>query len=86
MGADDVDDSHWRAAGERIQALIAACAADGAAAQTRAEQLVREVVDLYGAGLTRVMATIGDPALADQLAADDLVGSLLLVHGIHPGI
>ncbi len=84
MGADDVDDSHWRAAGERIQALIAACAADGAAAQTRAEQLVREVVDLYGAGLTRVMATIGDPALADRLAADDLVGSLLLVHGIHP--
>ena len=60
MGADDVDDSHWRAAGERIQALIAACAADGAAAQTRAEQLVREVVDLYGAGLTRVMATMAN--------------------------
>ena len=84
MGADDVDDSHWRASGERIQALIAACGVDGTAAQRRAEQLVREVVDLYGAGLTRVMAAIGDPALVDRLAADDLVGSLLLVHGIHP--
>ena len=84
MGADHVDDSHWRAAGERIQALIAACAADGAAAQARAEHLVREVADLYGAALTRVMATVGDPALAERLATDDLVGSLLLVHGIHP--
>jgi Fe-S cluster biogenesis protein NfuA/nitrite reductase/ring-hydroxylating ferredoxin subunit len=80
----DFDDSHWRSAGERIQALIEACAADTPAAQARAEQLVREVVDLYGAALVRVMATVDDPALADRLAADDLIGSLLLVHGVHP--
>ena len=84
MSADDFDDSHWRSAGERIQALLAACAVDTPAAQARAEQLVREVVDLYGAALTRVMAVVDDPVLADRLAADDLIGSLLLVHGLHP--
>ena len=84
MGADEVADSHWRSAGERIQSLIGACAADGAAAQARAEELVREVIELYGAGLTRIIAAIDDRVLADRLAADDLVGSLLLVHGLHP--
>lgn len=84
MAGADYDDSHWRSAGERIQALIEACAADTPAAQARAEQLVREVVDLYGAALVRVMAAVDDPALADRLAADDLIGSLLLVHGVHP--
>ncbi|MCI4676677.1 NifU family protein [Candidatus Mycolicibacterium alkanivorans] len=84
MADADFEDSHWRSAGERIQALLAACATDGPAAQARAEQLVGEVVDLYGAALTRVMAAVDDPALAEHLAADDLVGSLLLVHGIHP--
>ena len=84
MAGADFDDVHWRSAGERIQALIAACAADSPAAQARAEQLVREVVDLYGAALVRVMAAVDDPALADRLAADDLIGSLLLVHGVHP--
>jgi Fe-S cluster biogenesis protein NfuA/nitrite reductase/ring-hydroxylating ferredoxin subunit len=84
MAGADFDDSHWRSAGERIQALIEACAADTPAARARAEQLVREVVDLYGAALVRVMAAVDDPALADRLAADDLIGSLLLVHGVHP--
>ena len=84
MGADEVADSHWRSAGERIQSLIGACAADGPAAQARAEELVREVIELYGAGLTRIIAAIDDRVLADRLAADDLVGSLLLVHGLHP--
>ena len=84
MAGADFDDSHWRSAGERIQALIEACAADTPAAQARAEQLVREVVDLYGAALIKVMAAVDDPVLADRLAADDLIGSLLLVHGVHP--
>ena len=46
--------------------------------------LVREVVGLYGAGLERIVALLGDPRLAEQLATDDLVASLLLVHGLHP--
>jgi Fe-S cluster biogenesis protein NfuA/nitrite reductase/ring-hydroxylating ferredoxin subunit len=84
MAGAEFDDLHWRSAGERIQTLIEACAADTPAAQARAEQLVREVADLYGAALVRVMAAVDDPVLADRLAADDLIGSLLLVHGVHP--
>jgi Fe-S cluster biogenesis protein NfuA/nitrite reductase/ring-hydroxylating ferredoxin subunit len=76
-------DAQWRTAGDRIQTLLDAAAAGGGAARERAEQLVREVVDLYGAGLSRVVALAGDPVV-DRLAADDLVASLLLVHGLHP--
>ncbi|MGH3597297.1 MAG: NifU family protein, partial [Mycobacterium sp.] len=78
------EDAQWRTAGDRIQTLLDATSAGGAAARERAEQLVREVVDLYGAGLSRVVALLGDPAAIDRLANDDLMASLLLVHGLHP--
>jgi Fe-S cluster biogenesis protein NfuA/nitrite reductase/ring-hydroxylating ferredoxin subunit len=80
-------DAQWRTAGDRIQTLLDATAAGGVAARERAEQLVREVVELYGAGLSRVIAAVGDQAdsgMLDRLVADDLVASLLLVHGLHP--
>lgn len=76
-------DSHWRSAGERIQNLLNASAVGGPVAAARAEQLVREVVDLYGAALTRAVRLL-DGAATDRLAADDLIASLLLVHGLHP--
>ncbi len=80
-------DAQWRSAGDRIQTLLDATAAGGVAARERAEQLVREVVELYGTGLSRVIAAVGDQAdsgILDRLVADDLVASLLLVHGLHP--
>ncbi|RDH75163.1 hypothetical protein DVS77_27685 [Mycolicibacterium moriokaense] len=79
-------DAQWRNAGERIQNLLDASAAGGAVAHERAEQLVGEVTDLYGAGLQRMLAiaTNADPQLAEAFAADDLVASLMLVHGLHP--
>lgn len=76
-------DAHWRSAGERIQSLLDASAVGGPVASARAEQLVREVVDLYGAALSRVVELV-DGAATDRLAADDLIASLLLVHGLHP--
>jgi Fe-S cluster biogenesis protein NfuA/nitrite reductase/ring-hydroxylating ferredoxin subunit len=76
-------DAQWRTAGDRIQTLLDASAAGGAAAYDRAQQLVREVVGLYGAALERIMQ-LADPALAERLARDDLAASLLLVHGLHP--
>jgi Fe-S cluster biogenesis protein NfuA/nitrite reductase/ring-hydroxylating ferredoxin subunit len=84
-----VADQDWPAAGERIDALIAASAAGGVVARERAEELVRLVADLYGAGLERLLDLAHERGVltdefADALAGDDLVSSLLLVHGLHP--
>jgi len=75
--------------GERIEALLEAASAGGRVARERAEELVRLVVDLYGAGLERLLEIVHesgrlDDALLDRLAADELVASLLAVHGLHP--
>ncbi|ORA27706.1 NifU family protein [Mycobacterium aquaticum] len=79
------DAAHWRSAGDRIQNLLEASAAGGAAALDRAERLVREVTDLYGAGLQRILSIASaDPAIVEAVAGDDLLASLLLVHGLHP--
>jgi len=75
--------------GERIELLLEASAAGGPVARERAEELVRLVVELYGAGLERVLdiahgAGVLDDELLAALAGDELVSSLLLVHGLHP--
>jgi Fe-S cluster biogenesis protein NfuA/nitrite reductase/ring-hydroxylating ferredoxin subunit len=79
----------WRSAGDRIDTLINASASGGSVARERAEELVRLVVDLYGAGLERVLDIMYehgrlDDNVLEALAEDDLVASLLLVHGLHP--
>jgi hypothetical protein len=48
-----------------------------------AEELVRGLVQLYGAGLERIVAMVG-PQRSRELCADPLVESLLLVHDLHP--
>jgi Fe-S cluster biogenesis protein NfuA/nitrite reductase/ring-hydroxylating ferredoxin subunit len=83
------EQADWRAAGDRIDTLIAASASGGTVARDRAEELVRLVVDLYGAGLERVLDLVHEQGqltdgVLDALAGDDLVSSLLLVHGLHP--
>ncbi len=83
----EFDPNRWRTAGDRIQTLLDASSVpttNASAARERAEQLVREVVDLYGAALGRVVALTDDPAAVERYAADDLVASLLLVHRLHP--
>jgi Fe-S cluster biogenesis protein NfuA/nitrite reductase/ring-hydroxylating ferredoxin subunit len=75
--------------GERLEQLLEASAAAGPVARERAEELVRLVVELYGAGLERLMELAHDTgSLSDDLLAalaeDELVSSLLLVHGLHP--
>ena len=78
-----------QATGERINTLLEASAAGGVVARERAEELVRLVADLYGAGLERVLTILHEGGHLDDdmlaaLAADDLVSSLLLVHNLHP--
>ena len=56
-------------------------------ARELATNLVAELLELYGEGLARVMDRAGDPeanGLARELAEDELVSHLLLVHGLHP--
>jgi Fe-S cluster biogenesis protein NfuA/nitrite reductase/ring-hydroxylating ferredoxin subunit len=78
-----------RAVGDRIEVLLDASSSGGVVARERAEELVRLVADLYGAGLGRVLELAYDMGQLDDellaaLAADELVSSLLLVHGLHP--
>lgn len=78
-----------QATGERIGALLSASASGGAVARDRAEELVRLTADLYGAGIERILEILCeagrlDEAVTASFAGDELVSSLLLVHGLHP--
>jgi Fe-S cluster biogenesis protein NfuA len=76
-----------RESGDRIEQALAELEASADARSVHlAEELLRLVSDLYGAGLQRVMAIVAEqaPGLVDELLADELVASLLLVQGLHP--
>lgn len=78
---------NWRNSGDRIDALLDSMSAGGPIMRERAEHLLREVVGLYGAALARIVVCAeqeGHDTLLRRLADDDLVASLLLVHGLHP--
>lgn len=59
------------------------------ATREKVESLVRLLVELYGAGLERIIGiaaadqTTG-PRLINAMAEDELVASLLVLHGLHP--
>ncbi|WP_427174282.1 NifU family protein [Arthrobacter sp. 92] len=77
------------AAGERISSLLDALGSGGPVARDRAEELVRQVTDLYGAGLERILQVLdGEGALTSStlaaLTSDPLVSGLLVIHGLHP--
>ncbi len=56
-------------------------------ARANARELVHTILELHGVGLMKIMEIVnqsGNPRIVDSLARDDLVGCLLLLHGIHP--
>ena len=73
-----------RVVGERIEELLGRLrsAGDPATADV-AEEIVRLVVELYGAGLERTVELAG-PEVLERLVEDELVASLLVLHGLHP--
>lgn len=73
----------------RIEALLDDLTATGDPRVSEgAEELLAAVVQLYGEGLSRMVGAITDsrdgPQLLRNLAADELVGNLMLLHGLHP--
>ncbi|RAX46392.1 hypothetical protein DQ354_05575 [Arthrobacter sp. AQ5-06] len=75
--------------GERIGTLLDALGAGGAVARGRAEDLVRQVTDMYGSGLGRILEILDEQGKLDDgtlaaLASDELVSGLLIIHGLHP--
>lgn len=80
-----------RAAGDRIELLLEefAVTADRASAE-KLNEVVRLVTTLYGAGIERILEIVSGlegidaDAFAARLTEDELVASLLVVHGLHP--
>jgi Fe-S cluster biogenesis protein NfuA/nitrite reductase/ring-hydroxylating ferredoxin subunit len=52
-------------------------------ARAVADELVAAIIQLYGDGLERIFAALDDD-LRDRLAADGVVASLMLIHGLYP--
>jgi len=78
-----------QAAGERIQSLVRELesVADPAIRQN-AEELVRLLTEMYGAALGRILQLLNEneasKRVIDSLCKDDLIASLLVLHGLHP--
>jgi len=76
-----------RVVGDRIEQLLDELHATAEPAGCAlAEELLRLVTELYGGGLERVVTLAREeaPGFVERLLDDELVASLLLVHGLHP--
>lgn len=75
-----------RAVGDRIEEILGDLrGATDPRTFEQIEDLLAAVTELYGGGLARVLELADDGgALLERLAGDDLVGSLLVLHDLHP--
>lgn len=85
MSGEDrpLESSDW------IRGFLRVWGTEGVVARGGTEDLVRQVAELYGSGLRRIMEILHrqgklDEATLEALTADDLVSALLLVHGLYP--
>ncbi|MGW7491524.1 hypothetical protein [Streptomyces sp. NPDC054786] len=76
------------ATGRRIEEALDRLAQRDREASAAAEELVRVLMDFYGAGLARIMHLTGsgtdDDGPRSALLRDELVTSLLVLHDLHP--
>jgi hypothetical protein len=57
----------------------------GPQARERAGELVGLLMNIYGAGLSRLIEILGaSTGMVERVAEDRLLASLLLLHGLHP--
>ena len=84
----DIQEHQRRA--ERIETLIQEIATfPDPHARATTEELLQTLLDMYGEGLARILeltvqTEASGHALIEAFASDDLVGSLFLLHGLHP--
>jgi Fe-S cluster biogenesis protein NfuA len=81
------DKKNLRAVGDRIEQLLDEIrAAADPRLYGQAEEMLGLVTDLYGGGLARIVEVVGEdnPVLLARLSQEELISSLLLVHGLHP--
>jgi hypothetical protein len=75
---------------QRIEELIASVQDHGnAVVRASTVELVRSLLDLHRAGLSRMLKLVdaqngAAPFLFDQFVRDDLISRLLLLHDLHP--
>ena len=78
-----------RSRAERIETLLQDIAGlPDPHVRTQMEELIQSLLDLFGDGLARVLELTEQSSAGDQLlgafASDELIGSLLLLYGLHP--
>lgn len=74
---------------ERIETLLQAIAElPDPRVRAQMEELIQSLLDLFGDGLARVLELTEQSPAGDELlgafAGDELIGSLLLLYGLHP--
>ncbi|WP_206739789.1 hypothetical protein [Streptomyces lydicus] len=76
------------ATGRRVEEVLEHLAGRDREASAAAEELVRLLMDFYGAGLARIMHLVSsgteDGGPRPALLSDELVTSLLVLHDLHP--
>src|SRR5689334_24817461 len=84
----ELQDHQHRA--ERIEKLIQEVASfPDAHARAITEELIQTLLDMYGEGLAHILELTAQNEASGQdlielFAHDELIGSLLLLHGLHP--
>lgn len=74
---------------QQVEALVGDLERSDPRARESAQELVRTLLDLHQAGLSRMLDVIGASGdagrvLLTRFAGDDLIAGLLLLHGLHP--
>ena len=88
----DTSETSLRRMGDRVETLLSGFDAVSTPRQARelGDELARTFVQLYGAGLERVLEIVHDTAaersdeIFARLCEDSFVESLLCLHGLHP--
>jgi Fe-S cluster biogenesis protein NfuA len=90
MMMETLDAREFQSRLQRLDALLCEVeeSADPASA-ARTREIVQAVLDLHGTGLERILGHVesageGGAAILDACVEDDVVGGLLLLHGLHP--